>query len=398
MLKRADARSRSAGKRVPEGAAAGARHHERNHRRERRLWHDPERSTDSLGCRACPDFGVCGGLRLAASLFDCLQFCCGRPESCDRVCRKHPDFPDRVREVGGFELATVRRGPVLPAPELPRMVPMIFHRSGLRAPPAATAVALSLYSMFDRRDGAPRFSDHEALCAAKGLAPGTKIVLSGTHRDPPLERWWGLGGPLRLEIIRAMKAAGISLVTTPNYSLFTNRPRQDDLHAMMRIAHVHEEFLRGGLPAALHVNGRTEKDFERWAAYIAGRPEVTHVAYEFTTGTAWAGRQEQHAAWLAELAAAVSRPLRLVVRGSVDVYPTLARAFAGITVLETSIFMKTIKRQRAYPKSNVALGWRPAPTAPNAALDDLLADNQRTVDAWIRDLMALPAEGVSAAP
>ena len=137
--------------------------------------------------------------------------------------------------------------------------------------------------MFDRRSGAPRFTDHAALCTAFAIKPGTTIVLTGTDRDPPLERWWGLGEAKRRTIIRALKGAGVGLVTTPNYSLFLDRPRWDDLHAMMRIAIVHEEFLREGMPAALHVNGRTETDFRRWTAYVAARPEITHLAYEFTT-------------------------------------------------------------------------------------------------------------------
>jgi hypothetical protein len=54
------------------------------------------------------------------------------------------------------------------------------------------------------------------------------------------------------------------MATTPNYSLFVDRPRWDDLHAMKRIAIVHGEFLEAGMPGALHVNGRTDRDFERW--------------------------------------------------------------------------------------------------------------------------------------
>lgn len=53
------------------------------------------------------------------------------------------------------------------------------------------------------------------------------------------------------------------MVTTPNYSLSIDQPRWDDLHSLKRIAIVHEEFLNEGLPAALHVNARTDKDWER---------------------------------------------------------------------------------------------------------------------------------------
>jgi len=364
----------------------------RHLRRERRLWHDPEREIAPLGCRVCPDRALCGGLQPKADFYDCLQFCCGAPETCDRVCRNHPDFPDRVREVATFSLDTVPRAPLLAAPVLPRVVPVIYHGNARAVSLTSEAVALPLYRMFARRDGTPRFTTPEALCEAFAIGPDTTIVLTGTDRDPPLERWWGLGEIRRRSIIRTMKAAGIGLVTTPNYSLFIDRPRWDDMHAMKRIAIVHAEFLQEGLPAALHVNGRTETDFSRWTGYIAARPEITHVAYEFTTGTAWVGRREQHAKWLAGLAAKVERPLHLVMRGGAEVLPRLAESFRGITVLETSIFMKTMMRQRAYSKSNASLGWKHSPTTTGKQLDDLFADNHEAVEAWLRDLAAPLAE------
>jgi hypothetical protein len=118
-----------------------------------------------------------------------------------------------------------------------------------------------------------------------------------------LERWW-LFGSDRVEAIRALKKLNISLVTAPNYSLFTDQPRWDDLHSMKRIALVHQEFLNEGMPAALHVNARTERDWERWREFIVARPEITDLAFEFATGAGWAGRLDWHAEQLSHLAAA----------------------------------------------------------------------------------------------
>lgn len=368
--------------RPPVKEAAG-----RNPRRERRLCHDQGQMA-GLGCGVCRERGLCGGLQVRAAFYDCLLYCCGQPESCDRVCRNHPDFADRVREVGTFALETVPRALVLAAPGLPDVVPVVFHGNGRREPVGSDAVALPLSRMFDRRTGAPRFGNHAALCAAFGIRTGTTIILSGTDRDPPLERWWGLGEAKRRIILRALKAAGVGLVTTPNYSLFVDRPRWDDLHAMKRITIVHEEFLREGMPAALHVNGRTETDFRRWTAYVAARSEITHLAYEFTTGTGWAGRREQHAAWLAGLAASVERPLHLVMRGGGEMLPALSATFARVTLLETSIFMKTVMRQRAWRKGNAGLSWQASPTAAGAPLDDLLAGNLAEVSSWLRQIGA----------
>ena len=351
-------------------------------RKERRLWHDDVRNPTCLGCSGCPEFSVCGGLRLNLRSFDCMDFCCKNASACDRVCRNNPDYVDRVREVGGFDLARVPRAQHLTPPELPLVVPVLFHGSARTARIAARAAALSLYQVFDRRTGEPRHASHDAVCTAYGIAPGTKLVLTGTARDRPLERWWGLGTVRRRSIIRAAKVVGVVLTTTPNFSLFLDRPRWDDLHAMMRIALVQHEFMEEGLPAALHVNGRTETDFKRWAAYLASRPEITHVAYEFATGTA--RRRVQHAAWLADLARSVGRPLDLVVRGGTDVLPLLASVYAGVTVLETNVFMKTMMRQRAAPGgAGVTPVWQPSPTQLGLPLDELMADNLAVVEAWL---------------
>ena len=368
---------------------------ERNPQRERRLWHQPAQSALSLGCNVCPEKHICGGLRFKESIvFDCLQLCCNKPDDCDRVCRNNPDYPDRVREVGTFELQTIPRAPILVAPSLPMVVPIIYHRTSRIQPPKSTTVSLSLYSLLDRRFGLPRYTTREALCSAFCIESDSTILLTGTDRDPPLERWWELGIDGRRKIINAMNEIGIGLVTTPNFSLFIDRPRWNDLHAVKRIALIHEEFLCNGLPAALHVNGRTESDFERWAKFIRDREEITHLAYEFTTGTGWAGRQHQHALWLAELAGSTARPLHLVIRGGLDVLPILARTFAGLTVLDTSTFMKTIKRQRAHLKNNSTLEWKHFPTLRGAPLDGLFAENCRTIEKWIGNLITVSSKQV----
>ena len=119
----------------------------RNLRRERRLWHDRTRPTPSIGCAACPDHGICGGLQIGDALFDCLGFCCHNAQDCDTVCRNKPkEFAQRVREVGGFSFDNVPRAPMVSAPSLPPIVPLLYHGSGRSIPFKPPAVG-------DRRIG-----------------------------------------------------------------------------------------------------------------------------------------------------------------------------------------------------------------------------------------------------
>ena len=361
----------------------------RNLRRERRLWHDPEQKTPCLGCQTCPDLETCGGLFTNTSIFDCLQFCCNMTDNCNRVCRRNPSFANRIREVKTFELHTIPRAQVLSLSDLPTIVPILYGGNGRTAPIDSDTVALSLYQLLNRRSHRLRFTRETELRHHFCLAPSTPILLTGIARDAPLERWWRIGENARIGHIRAFKDMGICLVTVPNYSLFTDTPRQDNLHSMKRIATVHEEFLRCELPAALHVNARTERDFERWGNYVRERPEVTHLAYEFTTGTRRVGRREQHASWLGYLASSASHPLHLIIRGGSEILPLLCESFSTVTTLNSSIYMKTIKRQKAVVRGNSGLGWTPCPTKRGESLDRLFGHNRETVEAWHRQFLTL---------
>ena len=357
----------------------GPKETSRNLRRERRLWHDTDFHTPCLGCPQCPDLAACGGLQLQAPLYNCLGFCCQDPQDCDTVCRNNPEkFAQRVREVGGFSLDNVPRNSVLPVPPLPALVPLLYHGSRRTAAFKASAVCLPLYSVIERHNGEARYASADALARAFAIQPGVPVILSGTASDAPLERWWSLG-PQRRERIRALRRLGIALLTSPNYSLFVDQPRWDDLHSIKRIALVHEEFLSEGLPAALHVNARTQKDWERLQEFVAARPEITHVAFEFGTGAGWAQRAPWHVDKLARLAAGVGRPLHLILRGGSRLLPGLARAFADVTLIETSVFMKTQTRQRAFLSAPGILGWRRSPTKKGESIDALLQENWAAV-------------------
>lgn len=364
-------------------------------RHVRQLWHDERQNPPALGCGACPEKRLCGGVCVAAPYFDCLTYCCNKPNECGSVCRLHPRFADRMWEIRGLDLGNVPRSRPLPAPPVPRSAPILFHGNRRSTAVAPSCAALPLYAMFNRASGEARTASPEALRSTYRLAPNTSLLLTGTDEDPPIERWWELGAPRRAAIIRAMRQAGVSMATTPNYSLTLNVPRWDDLYAMKRIGLVHAEFLDEGMPAALHVNGRTDVDFKRWAEFVTARDEITHVAYEFTTGPGWAARRRQHTAWLTGLAANVGRPLHLVVRGGIDLLGPFIGAFAGVTILETDSFMKTMMRQRAVLSDQGRMNWQASPTEPDAPLDELLATNMATMQAYLELLMAAALVPVS---
>lgn len=355
-------------------------HKARNLRRERRLWYDP-RNTPSLGCKACPDFGICGGLTIEQPVFSCLDYCCGGKKDCDVVCPNRPSkFSKHIREIKGFSLENIPRanGRRIDSP-LPRVVPVIFAGHSRIGDFAPSAVCLPLYSLLSRH-GTGRFNSAAELAQHFHFKVGLPIVLTGTATDPSLEKWWRLGSEVRINFIRNLTNLNVVMATAPNYSLFIDQPRWDDLHNIKRIGITYEELLSGGIATALHVNARTEQDWDRWAGFIAGRDEVTDVAFEFATGAGWAGRVEWQTAHLLGLAKAVGRPLRLLVRAAKPAtIETLRASFGELIVLDTATYMKTIKRRRAEVGLDGALKWAGYPTPAGSPLDELLDHNWKTV-------------------
>ena len=183
-----------------------------------KLWDDGQTLTKCLGCQQCVWSDSCGGLRVEAAVFDCMTYCrCSDPATGDNVCPRNSEHQvARLHEVGGVKLSGVAPAPSFAAPAFPPMVPMIYHSAARSRAPRSGCVALSLYEMFDKKDGSLRFTSRRALLDHFKLAESTAIILSGTDHDPSIERWWKL--ERREAVTRGLASLGVTLVTAPNYS------------------------------------------------------------------------------------------------------------------------------------------------------------------------------------
>jgi hypothetical protein len=347
------------------------------------LWHDNSRNPLLMGCIPCPFLKVCGGISVGRGRFDCMQYCCGTPATCDAVCPATPSrFSWRVREINGFGLNNVRRFHSLGPSPLPEAIPMIYHGSRRQTSFAYDAVAISLYHLYDRRTGAVKFSSREEIADRFKFDPNTNLVLSGVAQDRSVENWWRVASD---ETLRSLKRLGIYIVTVPNFSVFTNRPRFDDLHSIKRIVLTWERFMSAGIQAALQVNARTDHDYVRLGNFISARPEVEYISFEFGTGAGWPDRLEWHVRNLCRLGKSVNHDLRLIIRGGLHAIPRLREAFSSVNVIETSSFTKTWSRQRA-SLSEGKLVWKASPSKPGEPLDELFESNVTYFRKYIRAL------------
>lgn len=347
----------------------------RQFRQPRRLWDDATQHAPSLGCSICLERDRCGSVHTDAGILDCRDLCtCADKTKCDMVCRFNPGlFVARMREVGGLGFDNAPRTSANGVPPLPLIVPFVDHRYGRATILDEPVVALSLYELVNMATGKVHVASRAELAARFLIPEGATVVISGVDKDGPVERWWELND--RHSILAALKDLGITLVTTPNYSVLTDVPRTDNLHAMKRILLAWTELASAGLAAALHVNARTEHDYARWARLITERPEIEILAFEFATGCGRGERIEWHIAQLCALADRVGRPLAIVVRGGGRKLGTLLKHFDQVSLVETEAFARTIKRRKAHLTEAGQVKWTKFATPIGAPIDDLFAHN-----------------------
>jgi hypothetical protein len=357
----------------------------RRTRRGARFFDDPTANPGCLGCSACSEFSTCGGLHVRAAAFDCLAYCCRKPLECDNVCVRNPSaFVERVHEIGGFSLENIPRTAIRSRPVLPRTIPLVYHGSSRSERFASPVVALPLFALISRSQGTVRFASRAELLDTFRLSDSSKIVLSGTDTDAPLERWWGYGGFRRIFALEHLMHLGIEVITSPNYSLFSDAPRWTDLHSMKRIAITWQEIADVGISSALHVNARTIQDWRRWRDFIGERQEINCLAFEFATGAADPKRMVWHTDQLCRLAAEVQRPITLFIRGGTAVLPQLEEFFDEVCLIDPRPFMKAIHRQEAVRRSDGTIAWRRA-SSTDSPVDELLEHNSLALAASLSD-------------
>lgn len=353
-------------------------------RKGRRLWQDEHAGSTALGCTGCVDLPICGGLNIESKLWNCLDLCCGGKDQCQSVCPNAPTKYVRASwEINSFVLDTIPKLASTTPVELPPIISMIYHGRARHEILESEFVAIPLGRLFSRHSGLPKYVDREALERDLKISSKAKIVVNGVDLDPIIEGWWGLQQQGRRRMAAYLASLQTVAVTSPNFSLFTNRPRHDNFHAMKRIATAWSELAEAGLKAALHVNGRADMDFVRWSDFIQNQPSINTLAYEFVTGSG--SRKKKHVEWLERLTNSVGRPLDLIYRGSPELYSELTRFFRRVTLIETNSFMKAHKRKAFFRDGNYGFQWVDCPTDAEQPLDHLLDNNIIEYTDWFRN-------------
>lgn len=349
----------------------------------------------SAKCTGCIFFADCGGIEPRRSLFreDCFDINCCRDGSCDNVCPYKGDFPSRCQEVGGIRFDELRPIEQTPVP-IPRYVPLVHHGYSRVEALDCPVVALSTSEVFRLdRSGVyrPIAETAEALRSLFRLQPSTKIILRGTAKDPPLERYWKHrrrdGAPGR------MAALGLSLVVGPNYSHFLNVPRTDNLFNRKRQLICLGEMAGAGLNVVPHLNAVMPGDWSFWKDYLRSNPSIRQVAVEFQTGNKRGAEGTKAVLRLSRLQDQLGRCLHPILIGGAQFLTRVAWEFGDFTLIDSTPFMKGVNRL-AFDATKAGRAWVERPTPPGEPIDPLIAQNIAEYSTWVdRRCSSVPGSG-----
>jgi hypothetical protein len=324
---------------------------------------------------------ACGGYR-DFGLFNCFQqFCCGGKAGCDEVCPNNEDFIERVSGINGLrfdDVGQINQRPV----DLPVYVPHLNHRYGRKCPLDWPLVAITPYELFRLRKGVYKAEANSPadLRTHFNLSPDTRIVLRGTDKDKPLEKYW----ERRVEDLAPEQLArlGIDLVIGPNFSHFSDVPRTDNIYNRKRQIRCLEELQAAGLNVAPHLSDAAEGDWDFWRGYLTDNPSLKYVAKEFQTGNKPLELALKVLAELEGIQQHVGRPIHPIMIGGAQLTEHAASRFETFTVLDSRPFMSAIKR-RAFRSRGRRATWHSDQTLPGFGIDDILLDNLERYSLWL---------------
>ncbi|MCC7536892.1 MAG: DUF4417 domain-containing protein [Deltaproteobacteria bacterium] len=313
--------------------------------------------TISVGCARCPLLSECGGYTRQGGAWSCMDQCatCDKT-TCDLVCLKKPDFARALLEVGGFG----HRGiPHLLQPEgpIPRYVPALQHGIGDDVPLDWAAIPLSSLMRFRRGTYRPTATSALELRAAFGLPSHARLILLGTGKDRGIEQYWRWhrmhGTPAALAML------GFTCGVVPNYSLFLEDPRPQHLFNRKRSLLCAAAWSKSGMPAIPYLQAVAPFDWRFWESFLHEHDEIVSVAKEFQTGLALQERGQLAIDNLARLQDQLGRRLHLFAIGGAQYRSDIARRFDAWTVIDSTPFMKAVKR-RVATRPTRRITWLPA--------------------------------------
>jgi hypothetical protein len=278
-------------------------------------------------------------------------------------------------EVGGFCNTSIRSVSQDSTPDFPRYIPAIYSNTRRLIPLDRKMVAVPFWRIVG---GSATSYDllvkSETELRKKFLiATSTKFLTVGSGFDSKLENFWC--NVHRNDLLSQLPSLGVTAVTTPNFSYFTDMMGSTKLYNFRRILLATQALSEAGVTPIPHLNALTNRDWDNWYSFLKDQPSIRAVAKEFTTGLASPEMGKAELRRLSKVQDKLGYPLHLIAIGGVQFGNELNSLFStNWSVTDADPFFKTVKRQKPYT-INGKHGWKTAPLPNSASLDERLLDN-----------------------
>ena len=219
-----------------------------------------------LSCELCPASARCGG----SSNF-CLV---GRCKGCEESQLSRMEVRSSViRLLGGLDLEWPRPVRHHQPRSLPNHLPVLVQ--AYADPIEVPWVALHAGRVLGVTGRGLTPKHRRPIHEVYRLAPGTRVALEFYVEDRVLEGLWAN----RSCVIRELKHLGLDLVLSPNFSVWRDHSRFEQLVQQRRSFAFYHELVEAGLPAIPDVGwSRFEPDGRLWAEWINGQPDLGAVS------------------------------------------------------------------------------------------------------------------------
>lgn len=219
---------------------------------------------------------------------------------------------------------------------------------------------------------------HDAL----GLDAGQHAVLIGYSPDSLIERFWERRHADGL--IGKIAAMGFDLVTTPDYSVYSDQPRAEHLLNMRRSMVVAQELSDAGCNVAPSIYWYRREDLDRWAEWISetGPIAVMIPRHTIKGNQEWRDLSEPGLLYLAAMMDRAGVDTKVLISGvsKHDRVQQLGNWFGDRLVI--------VSQQALQLASQGRLATPTGREKSDAHRSDLVAANLRHYDQAVRDAIA----------
>jgi hypothetical protein len=344
------------------------------------MYQTPYKPRPPESCAECGFLDDCGGLEGKAYAKGCFARCVEHCQyhGCDVACPcLHLNFPDLLEEAGGLWAPPERElTALISASTLPYYIAQIDHGGSRDAALREEIVAVPLSALVGRvRRGwyDVRFDSPAALRHALKLSEETDIIVSSVAPDQVLEDFWE--EHVARDILPRLALLRLRAMTVPNFSFMTDVTRLNSLRNLSRMFRVAERISGAGIATILHLQASTRHDWGKWTDVLRAQSSVATVALEFQTGPKQKEIGDRYYCGLVGLQDSIGRSLHPLVIAGGGRMRQMKTHFRSFTVIDSTPFIKTMKRRLLIRIGPGRWKWRRRFTSPKQSLSQRLVLN-----------------------